>query len=68
VFLVVGFAIAIHSLADAAVPIVWAIAATLVGRAVIVYGLLGGWRLARRAWRGRGADAFADGRRTRRDP
>jgi CPA1 family monovalent cation:H+ antiporter len=53
VFLVVGFAIAIHSLADAAVPIVWAIAATLVGRAVIVYGLLGGWRLARRAWRGR---------------
>jgi CPA1 family monovalent cation:H+ antiporter len=53
VFLVVGFAIAIRTLADAAVPIAWAIAATLVGRAVIVYGLLGGWRLARRVWRGR---------------
>ena len=54
VFLVVGFAIAVHSLLDAAVPIVWAIAATLVARAVIVYGLLGGWRLlARRASDGR---------------
>jgi CPA1 family monovalent cation:H+ antiporter len=54
VFLVVGFAIAVHSLADAAIPIAWAICATLVARAVIVYGLLGGWRLlARRASNGR---------------
>ena len=49
VFLVVGFSIAVHSLVSVAVPIAWAIAATLLGRAVIVYGLLGGWRLARRA-------------------
>jgi monovalent cation:H+ antiporter, CPA1 family len=49
VFLVVGFSISVHSLVSVAVPIAWAIAATLVGRAVIVYGLLGGWRLARRA-------------------
>jgi CPA1 family monovalent cation:H+ antiporter len=50
VFLVVGFAIAVHSLLDAAVPIAWAIGATLLARAIIVYGLLGGWRLmARRA-------------------
>ena len=53
VFLVVGFAIAVHSLADAAMPIVWAIVATLAARAIIVYGLLGGWRLAKRAWAGR---------------
>jgi CPA1 family monovalent cation:H+ antiporter len=53
IFLVVGFAIAAHSPVDVAAPIAWAIAATLVGRAVIVYGLLGGWRLARRSWRRR---------------
>ena len=53
VFLVVGFAIAAHSLANVAVPIAWAIVAALVGRAIIVYVLLGGWRLARRARRGR---------------
>ncbi len=64
VFLVVGFAISVRSLADVAVPIAWAIAATLAGRAIIVYGLLGGWRLARRAWAGRaGAEATAAGRR-----
>ncbi len=50
VFLVVGFAIAIRSLQVVAIPIVWAIAATVAGRAIIVYGLLGGWRLARRRW------------------
>jgi len=49
VFLVVGFAIAAHSLVNVAVPIGWAIAATLVGRAIIVYGMLGAWRLVRRA-------------------
>jgi monovalent cation:H+ antiporter, CPA1 family len=54
VFLVVGFAIAVHSLLDAALPIAWAIGATLLARAIIVYGLLGGWRLmARRASSGR---------------
>jgi len=52
VFLVVGFAIAARSPVNVAGPIAWAIMATLVGRAVIVYGLLGGWRLARRARRG----------------
>jgi CPA1 family monovalent cation:H+ antiporter len=59
VFLVVGFAITVRSLADVAVPIAWAITATLLGRAVIVYGLLGGWRLARRAWRTRNRNAAA---------
>jgi CPA1 family monovalent cation:H+ antiporter len=59
VFLVVGFAIAANSLMDVAAPIAWAIAATLVGRAVIVYGLLGGWRLARRALWGRGRSVAA---------
>ena len=49
IFLVVGFSIAAHSLADAAVPIAWAVAAALVGRALIVYGLLGGWRIVSRA-------------------
>ena len=59
VFLVVGFAIPVRSLADVAVPIAWAIVATLAGRAVIVYGLLGGWRLARRARLGRGRGTAA---------
>ena len=52
IFLVVGFSIAAHSLVDVAVPIAWAVAAALVGRAVIVYGFLGGWRLV---WRARHA-------------
>jgi CPA1 family monovalent cation:H+ antiporter len=65
VFLVVGFAIAANSLMDVAAPIAWAIAATLVGRAVIVYGLLGGWRLARRALWGRGRSVAAKGRTAR---
>ncbi len=59
VFLVVGFAISVRSLADVATPIAWAIAATLAGRAVIVYGLLGGWRLARRGWLTRSGKAVA---------
>jgi monovalent cation:H+ antiporter, CPA1 family len=59
VFLVVGFAIPVRSLADVAWPIAWAIAATLAGRAVIVYVLLGGWRLARRARSGRGKGSAA---------
>ncbi len=48
VFLVVGFAISADRLLGVAAPIAWAIAATLAGRAVIVYVLLGGWRLASR--------------------
>ena len=53
VFLVVGFAISLRSLADVAVPIAWAVAATFAGRAIIVYGFLersgccaGGGRMA----------------------
>jgi CPA1 family monovalent cation:H+ antiporter len=49
IFLLVGFSIAAHSLVDVAVPIAWAVVATLVGRAVIVYGLVGGWRMVLRA-------------------
>jgi CPA1 family monovalent cation:H+ antiporter len=48
VFLVVGFAISLRSLADVAVPIAWAVAATFVGRVIIVYGFLGALRLLRR--------------------
>jgi CPA1 family monovalent cation:H+ antiporter len=51
VFLVVGFAISVRALADVAAPIAWAFAATLAGRAVIVYGLLGVWRLVQRRTR-----------------
>ena len=53
IFLVVGFAISAHSLWDVAPSIAWAIGAALLGRAVIVYALLGSWRLARGAWRAR---------------
>jgi CPA1 family monovalent cation:H+ antiporter len=53
VFLVVGFAISIRALADVATPIAWAFLATVLGRAIIVYGLLGAWRLAREKLRHR---------------
>jgi monovalent cation:H+ antiporter, CPA1 family len=49
VFLLVGFAISAGGLVGAAVPIAWAVVAALAGRAIIVYGLLGGWRLASHA-------------------
>jgi CPA1 family monovalent cation:H+ antiporter len=65
VFLVVGFAIAAHSLVNVAVPVAWAIAATLTGRAVIVYGVLGGWRLARHALRTRSGVPTATRRASR---
>jgi CPA1 family monovalent cation:H+ antiporter len=65
VFLVVGFAIAAHSLVNVAVPVAWAIAATLIGRAVIVYGMLGGWRLARHALRTRSGVLTATTRASR---
>ena len=48
VFLLIGFAISTNALVGALGPIAWAVAAALVGRAVIVYGLLGSWRLASR--------------------
>jgi monovalent cation:H+ antiporter, CPA1 family len=48
VFLLVGFAISLRSLADVAVPIGWAVVATVAGRGVIVYGFLGPLRLLRR--------------------
>ena len=63
VFLVVGFAIAANSLVSVAGPIAWAIVAALAGRAVIVYGILGAWRLARRAWRARSGGSAADASR-----
>jgi CPA1 family monovalent cation:H+ antiporter len=47
VFLLVGLAIPPERLLDSIGPITWAIAATLVGRALVVYVLLGG---ASRAW------------------
>jgi CPA1 family monovalent cation:H+ antiporter len=60
VFLVVGFAISLHSLADVALPIAWAVAAVFVGRAIIVYGFLGSLRLLRRRRsKGRRAEAAA---------
>jgi CPA1 family monovalent cation:H+ antiporter len=50
VFLLIGIAIPIDSVTSAAVPIAWGVVAVLVGRAVVVYGLLGGAsRLAHRA-------------------
>ena len=50
VFLLIGFAISATALLGVAGPIAWAIGAALVGRAIIVYGLLGGWRLVSRAF------------------
>jgi CPA1 family monovalent cation:H+ antiporter len=47
VFLVVGFAIAAHSLVNVGDAIVWATIAALVSRAVIVYLILGAWRWTR---------------------
>ncbi len=41
-FLLVGIAIPLPSLGGALVPIAWGVAAVLVGRALVVYGLLGG--------------------------
>jgi NhaP-type Na+/H+ or K+/H+ antiporter len=45
----IGFAISASALIGAAGPIAWAVVAALVARAIIVYGLLGAWRLAGRA-------------------
>ncbi len=42
IFLLVGLAITVGDLVAAAVPIAWGIAAVLVGRGIVIYGLLGG--------------------------
>lgn len=48
-FLLIGIAIPLGTLAGAAVAIAWGVLAVLVGRAIVVYGLLGGAaRLERR--------------------
>jgi monovalent cation:H+ antiporter, CPA1 family len=48
-FLLIGVAIPLDTLATAAVPIAWGVLAVLLGRAIVVYGLLGGAaRLERR--------------------
>lgn len=48
-FLLIGIAITFDALAAAAVSIAWAVLAVLIGRAIVVYGLLGGAaRLERR--------------------
>ncbi len=41
-FLLIGLAIPLDTLATAAVPIAWGVLAVLLGRAIVVYGLLGG--------------------------
>ena len=42
VFLLVGFAITVPSLGDAALPIAWGLIAVVLARALVVYGLVGG--------------------------
>ncbi len=42
VFLLIGLTITPDGLIEAAVPIAWAVGAILIGRALVVYGLLGG--------------------------
>jgi CPA1 family monovalent cation:H+ antiporter len=42
VFLLIGLTITPDGLIEAAAPIAWAVGAILVGRAIVVYGLLGG--------------------------
>ena len=41
-FLLIGLAIPLRTLGDAALPIAWGVVAVLVGRALVVYGLFGG--------------------------
>lgn len=41
-FLLIGLAIPLGTLGDASLPIAWGVVAVLVGRALVVYGLLGG--------------------------
>jgi CPA1 family monovalent cation:H+ antiporter len=52
-FLLIGFSIVLSDLAAAAGSIVWGVVAIFVGRAIVVYGMLGGLRwLAVRTTRG----------------
>jgi CPA1 family monovalent cation:H+ antiporter len=61
-FLLIGLSIVIADLVAAAGSIVWGIVAIVVGRAIVVYGILGGLRwLAVRTTRGGAAPALADG-------
>ena len=41
-FLLIGLAIPLHTLGDAAPLIAWGVAGVLAGRALVIYGLLGG--------------------------
>ena len=41
-FLLIGLAIPLDALSAAVIPIAWGVAAVLAGRAIVVYGLLGG--------------------------
>jgi CPA1 family monovalent cation:H+ antiporter len=41
-FLLIGIAISLDVLPDSAIYIAWGVAAVLVGRAIVIYGLLGG--------------------------
>ncbi len=59
VFLLVGVSIAPETLVGAAGPIAWGIAAILVGRAVVVYGLVGGASRVLAGWRARDGRAAA---------
>jgi CPA1 family monovalent cation:H+ antiporter len=52
VFLIVGLSITLDGMQNAIPWIFWGIVGVLVGRAVVVYGLLGGmWWLVRRRWK-----------------
>jgi len=42
VFLLIGIAIPLGALRDALAPIAWGVVAVLIGRALVIYGLLGG--------------------------
>ncbi len=53
VFMLVGLSISLPGLQDALPWIAWGIVGTLIGRAVVVYGLLGGtWLITRRRFGG----------------
>lgn len=52
VFLIVGLSITLEGMQNAIPWIVWGIVGTMVGRAVVVYGVLGGawWFIRRHSW------------------
>ena len=68
-FLLIGLSIVIADLVAAAGSIVWGIVAIFVGRAIVVYGILGGLRwLAARTTGGRPTTDAADGHTARLRP